>query len=184
MKEHCFPAACSPKELRDRIEQRVQEEQAKELVRKVNKEPWADLKLTWREELEFDFRFTGREDSHSEGARVGTGPGRLSLEAGIQEGRSWSFSETFQGRLEPDGEGGSVLRGRFDPWGRTSGFFALVGLLCVAIPSWTGNPLPWLGIPLLAVHWVRHLKRLDKYPASQTILAFFEDVTKVEEEGG
>lgn len=163
MKEYCFPAACSPKELRDRIEQRVREEQAKELVRKVNKEPWADLKLTWREELEFDFRFTGREDFHG-------------------EGRSWSFSETLRGRLESDGQGGSVLRGRFDPWNRTGGFFALVGLLCVLIPLWTDDPLTWLGVPLLAVHWVRHLKRLDKYPASQTILAFFEDVTKAEEE--
>lgn len=178
MKEYCFPAACSPKELRDRIEQRVREEQARELVRKVNKESWSDLKLTWREELEFDFRFARRENFRSEGVCVGAGPGSLSLEAGTREEKSWSFSETFQGRLEPDGEGGSVLRGRFRLWGWSSGFFVIFSLLCALLGMLTQEPLTWLGIPLAAVQWLRHLKRLDKYPASQTILAFFEDVTR------
>lgn len=176
MKEYCFPAACAPEELKERMAERVRKERTRELVRKVNKEPWADLKLTWREELEFDFRFKKVVPFGGKGVNVDAGPGRLSLQAGIWEGASASFSETFRGRLEPDGQDGSVLRGHFTAWGWSSGFFALFGLLS-AVVALTLDPLGWLGAAIVAVQWGRHLTRLDKYPASQTILAFFEDVT-------
>lgn len=179
MKEFVFPAPCDPKTLRDRIEQRVREARERESVRRANKEPWAKLKLKWRTELEFDFRWIKREPFHdNSGAWAEAGPDGASLGGGIWYEATSAFSETFRGRLEPDGQGGSVLRGRFRAWGWSSWFLIGFGLLCAAFAIGLRVPLSGLGVPLAAVSLLWHLRHQDSYPASRTILAFLEDVTR------
>lgn len=178
MKEYEFFARCVPEEWKRQLSERVREEQARQLDRKENEASWAALKLTWREEWEFDFRFTRWETFRGSGVRKGAKPGGTSLEAGAWLETTAAFSETFRGRLAHDGVGGSVLRGHFRLWGLSSIFLTLFGLACTALAILIHTPLLWLGTVVAAAQLARHWIRLDRYPTSQTVLAFLEDVAK------
>lgn len=184
MRTYEFPASCSPEEGEERLTQRVREEQAIQLARKEAREPWAELKLKWRTELEFDLRWIERKPLHNNSeVWAGAGPDGCSLEAGTFWRRADIFSETFRGRLEPDGLGASVLQGHFRIVGASGVFLAFFGLGCAALALLAHMPLLWLGTAVAAVSLFWHLRHQDSYPASQTILAFLEDVAVDREVG-
>ncbi len=176
MREYDFPALCAPEAWRERLTERVREEQAIQLARKEAGEPWAKLKLTWWGELGFDLRMTERETHSVFGKRAELGPHGASLTAGAFFETRAGFSETFRGRFVPGDWGGSVLRGRFRLLGPSSIFLTIFGLLCAAFAVVT--PLSWLGLPLAAVLLFWHLRHQDSYPASQAILTFLAETAR------
>lgn len=183
MRTYGFPASCSPEEGKERLTQRVREEQAIQLARKEAREPWAELKLTWRGALEFDLRYTRRESFFSSGVSKGVGPNEAFMEAGAWLEATLDPSETFRGRLEPDGLGASVLQGHFRIVGALGVFLAFFGFGCAALALLAHMPLLWLGTAVAAASLFWHLRHQDSYPASQAILAFLEDVAVDREVG-
>jgi len=76
------------------------------------------VKLTWTGEEEFEIRITFY--GYFEGSGVEMRP--TSISAGAQVGMSWDLSESFQGKILPDGNGGSRIEGAFYMTKRTLGF--------------------------------------------------------------